>query len=161
MGVGIHLGEGDCTLPLIGFSATPSSLWPGCELQKFHCFVRGTDIQFSRYVYQFWAFPLAWGVALAVTIVYLKTECFFRRSYLRFLSLKNRKQHFRFQCKNNDNTEFWFCPKCAKTRTFQKKKNIYIYMNIKTKTPLWTSSVTLPAQRGAVYMLLKFFSDCR
>ena len=57
VGVGIHLGEGDCTLPLIGFSATPPSLWPGRELRKFHCFVRGNDIQFSRYVLQLWASP--------------------------------------------------------------------------------------------------------
>ena len=56
-GFGIHLGEGDCTLPLIGLSATPPSLWPGRELRKFHCFVRGNDIQFSRYVLQFWVSP--------------------------------------------------------------------------------------------------------
>ena len=38
-------------------SATPSSLWPGHELRKFHYFVRGNDIQFSRYGLQFWASP--------------------------------------------------------------------------------------------------------
>lgn len=83
-------------------SATPPSLWPGRELRKFHCFVRGNDIQFSRYTCQFRAFPLVWGVALAVTIVYLKTECFFRMHSFRFLDFfspkkqQNRKLSFRF-----------------------------------------------------------------
>jgi hypothetical protein len=42
---------------------------------------------FQGTAYSFGLLPV-WGVALAVTIVYLKTECFFRRSYLRFLSKK-------------------------------------------------------------------------
>ena len=43
-----------------------------------------------------------WGVALAVTIVYLKTECFFRMHSFRFLDFfspkkqQNRKLSFRF-----------------------------------------------------------------
>ena len=43
-----------------------------------------------------------WGVALAVTIVYLKTECFFRMHSFRFLYFfspkkqQNRKLSFRF-----------------------------------------------------------------
>lgn len=102
VGVGIHLGEGDCTLPLIGFSATPPSLWPGRELRKFHCFVRGNDIQFSRYGFQLWVPPRLGCCPLAVTIVYLKTECFFRMHSFRFLDFfspkkqQNRKLSFRF-----------------------------------------------------------------
>ena len=43
-----------------------------------------------------------WGIALAVTIVYLKTECFFRMHSFRFLDFfspkkqQNRKLSFRF-----------------------------------------------------------------
>ena len=102
VGVGIHLGEGDCTLPLIGLSATPPSLWPGRELRKFHCFVRGNDIQFSRYGFQLWVPPRLGCCPLAVTIVYLKTECFFRMHSFRFLDFfspqkqQNRKLSFRF-----------------------------------------------------------------
>ena len=67
VGDGIRLGEGDCTLPLIGLSATPPSLWPGRELRKFHCFVQRNDIQFSRYGSQFGALPCL-GNALAVNV---------------------------------------------------------------------------------------------
>ena len=50
----------------------------------------GMIFSFQGASYSFGLLPV-WGVALAVTIVYLKTECFFRRSYLRFFALKNRK----------------------------------------------------------------------
>ena len=83
-------------------SATPPSLWPGRELRKFHYFVRGNDIQFSRYGFQLWGSPRLGCCPLAVTIVYLKTECFFRMHSFRFLDFfspkkqQNRKLSFRF-----------------------------------------------------------------
>lgn len=56
-GFGIHLGEGDCTLPLIGFSATPPSLWPGRELRKFHHYVRGNEYSVFKVRFTVSGFP--------------------------------------------------------------------------------------------------------
>ena len=59
-----------------------------------------------------------WGVALAVTIVYLKTECFFRMHSFRFLDFfspkkkQNRKLSFRFHIDT-----FVFCNKKRSRRT--------------------------------------------
>ena len=47
----------------------------------------GLIFSFQGTPYSFEPLPV-WGVALAVTIVYLKTERFFRRSHLRFLQQK-------------------------------------------------------------------------
>lgn len=87
---------GSFTHTVIGLSATPPSLWPGRELRKYHHYVRGNEYSVFKVRLTVSGFPLIWGVALAVTIVYLKAECFFRMSCFRFLLLKNRKHPFRF-----------------------------------------------------------------
>ena len=61
----------------------------------------GMIFSFQGTSYSFELLPV-WGVALAVTIVYLKTECLFRMHYFRFLDVfvvkkqQNRKLSFRF-----------------------------------------------------------------
>lgn len=61
----------------------------------------GMIFSFQGTSYCFGLLPV-WGVALAVTIVYLKTECFFRMHSFRFLDFfspkkqQNRKLSFRF-----------------------------------------------------------------
>ena len=61
----------------------------------------GMIFSFQGTLYSSGLLPV-WGVALAVTIVYLKTECLFRMHSFRFLGFfsckkqQNRKLSFRF-----------------------------------------------------------------
>lgn len=77
------------TAPFLSLAFQPPRLLYGraANYGSFIVLSEGMVFSFQGTAYSFGLFPV-WGVALAVTIVYLKTECFFRRSYLRFLSKK-------------------------------------------------------------------------
>ena len=77
------------TAPFLSLAFQPPRLLYGraANYGSFIVLSEGMIFSFQGTSYSFGLLPV-WGVALAVTIVYLKTECFFRRSYLRFLSKK-------------------------------------------------------------------------
>ena len=106
------------TAPFLSLAFQPPRLLYGraANYGSFIVLSEGMIFSFQGTSYSFGLLPI-WGVALAVTIVYLKTECFFRRSYLRF-----------FWRKNNVESMFHFCKKYDKIEIFQKS-----FLSTKTK----------------------------
>ena len=86
--VGIHPGEWSFTHSHWPFSATPPSLWPGRELRKFHCAVPGEWYSAFKVRLSALGYSPSGVDALAVTIVYLKSEYFFRTCQVRFFLSK-------------------------------------------------------------------------
>ena len=101
------------TAPFLSLAFQPPRLLYGraANYGSFIVLSEGMIFSFQGASYSFGLLPV-WGVALAVTIVYLKTECFFRTHSFRFLDVfavkkqKNRKLSFRFYVDS-----FVFCNK--------------------------------------------------
>ena len=91
------------TAPFLSLAFQPPRLLYGraANYGSFIVLSEGMIFSFQGTSYSFGLLPV-WGVALAVTIVYLKTECFFRMHSFRFLDFfspkkqQNRKLSFRF-----------------------------------------------------------------
>lgn len=94
--------SGDLHQPLSLASRPPRLLYGrAASYGSFIILSEGMIFSFQGTASSFGLLPV-WGVALAVTIVYLKTECFFRMHSFRFLDFfspkkqQNRKLSFRF-----------------------------------------------------------------
>ena len=91
------------TAPFLSLAFQPPRLLYGraANYGSFIVLSEGMIFSFQGTASSFGLLPV-WGVALAVTIVYLKTECFFRMHSFRFLDFfsqkkqQNRKLSFRF-----------------------------------------------------------------
>lgn len=91
------------TAPFLSLAFQPPRLLYGraANYGSFIVLSEGMIFNFQGTASSFGLLPV-WGVALAVTIVYLKTECFFRMHSFRFLDFfspkkqQNRKLSFRF-----------------------------------------------------------------
>ena len=91
------------TAPFLSLAFQPPRLLYGraANYGSFIVLSEGMIFSFQGTLYSSGLLPV-WGVALAVTIVYLKTECFFRMHSFRFLDFfspkkqQNRKLSFRF-----------------------------------------------------------------
>ena len=91
------------TAPFLSLAFQPPRLLYGraANYGSFIVLSEGMIFSFQGTSYSFGLLPIR-GVALAVTIVYLKTECFFRMHSFRFLDFfspkkkQNRKLSFRF-----------------------------------------------------------------
>ena len=91
------------TAPFLSLAFQPPRLLYGraANYGSFIVLSEGMIFSFQGTASSFGYLPV-WGVALAVTIVYLKTECFFRMHSFRFLDFfspkkqQNRKLSFRF-----------------------------------------------------------------
>ena len=107
------------TAPFLSLAFQPPRLLYGraANYGSFIVLSEGMIFSFQGTAYSFGLLPV-WGVALAVTIVYLKTECLFRMYSFRFLDVfvvkkqQNRKLSFRF-CVDS----FVFCNKKRSRRT--------------------------------------------
>lgn len=107
------------TAPFLSLAFQPPRLLYGraANYGSFIVLSEGMVFSFQGTAYSFGLFPV-WGVALAVTIVYLKTECLFRMHSFRFLDVfavkkqQNRKLSFRFRVNS-----FVFCNKKRSRRT--------------------------------------------
>ena len=107
------------TAPFLSLAFQPPRLLYGraANYGSFIVLSEGMIFSFQGTSYSSGLLPV-WGVALAVTIVYLKTECLFRMYSFRFLDVfvvkkqQNRKLSFRF-CVDS----FVFCNKKRSRRT--------------------------------------------
>lgn len=109
------------TAPFLSLAFQPPRLLYGraANYGSFIVLSEGMIFSFQGTAYSFGLLPI-WGVALAVTIVYLKTECFFRRSYLRFLARKTGSNASGFDIKTTLNRYFTFAKNTIKLKFFKK-----------------------------------------
>ena len=101
--VGLEYTSVRGTAPFLSLAFQPPRLLYGraANYGSFIVLSEGMIFSFQGTSTSFGRLP-GWGVALAVTIVYLKTECLFRMHSFRFLDVfvvkkqQNRKLSFRF-----------------------------------------------------------------
>ena len=123
------------TAPFLSLAFQPPRLLYGraANYGSFIVLSEGMIFSFQGTSYSFGLLPV-WGIALAVTIVYLKTECFFRMHSFRFLDFfspkkqQNRKFSFRFHI---DTFDFFATKKEAGERSPTSHRSI-----IRPQSPL-------------------------
>ena len=109
------------TAPFLSLAFQPPRLLYGraANYGSFIVLSEGMIFSFQGTSTSFGLLPI-WGVALVVTIVYLKTKCFFRRSYLRFLARKTGSDASGFDIKTTLNRYLSFAKNTIKLKFFKK-----------------------------------------